>query len=66
MSNDRKDLLTALGRQGWRIDRGGHHKCFAPNGKDIVVLSASGQGHGLHKDLARIRRADPNFQFGRK
>jgi hypothetical protein len=56
------DLIGKVEKQGWRIVRGkGHVKCFAPNGKDIVVTATSpGGGRGVANFRATLRRAGGN------
>jgi len=62
MANDRMALLRLLRQRGWRVVQNSHTKCYAPDGKTIVVMSSSGTGRGLDKDIKRIKRADPGIE----
>ena len=55
-----KHLIRSALAQGWRYEhtRGNHHKLFAPNGKDIVVISNTPSDYPAFKNcLADMRRA---------
>lgn len=57
---DLNEILRKLEQQGWRLEkgRGGHWKCYAPDGVSMVTLQGSqGGGRSLANAKAQLRRA---------
>lgn len=55
-----KEILDALAKQGWRIERGGkHHKAYPPDrGKPMVTIPTTpGGGRWKQNVVARLRKS---------
>jgi hypothetical protein len=56
--DETKALLAALVDQGWRVERGKHYKAFAPDGRTIVVISATpSDRRAITIAIGQLRRA---------
>jgi predicted DNA-binding transcriptional regulator AlpA len=55
--DETKAVVAALIAQGWRVERGKHYKAFAPDGKSLVVLSATpGDRRAIRNAIGQLRR----------
>jgi chemotaxis response regulator CheB len=56
-----REIVVKLREQGWRVPppmRGGHLKCYAPDGETIVTIPASpGGGRAMQNIKAELKRA---------
>jgi hypothetical protein len=60
-NKDINRLLKIAGKQGWRIERnrrGGHFKCFSPDGKTIVIVACTTVSRNA------VKKARANFEAG--
>src|SRR5580692_2660690 len=60
MKKEIEELADEAERQGFRVDRSGHHwKCFPPDrGRPMVTLSLTGyEGRSWQNSVAEMRRA---------
>lgn len=56
-----RKIVKELEAQGWRVEKGGHWKLFAPDGKHIVVVSSSPKSTETKKVKADCIRAGAVF-----
>lgn len=53
-----KRIVRSAVKQGWRVRHGRHLVFYAPDGKSMVVMSATPGDHRSYKNaLAQMRRA---------
>lgn len=59
MADDVRQVLEEAERQGWRVERTkkGHWACFAPDGKNIVIVAGTpSHRSSLQNAISQMRR----------